>query len=109
VKFLVDNQLPSALAKLLSSKGHDASHVFDLGLDSATDTEIWTFAEANSCVLITKDEDFARRASKRNASVQVIWVRRGNCRKTVLLSVFDSVLLQLEAALQGGEHLIEIR
>jgi predicted nuclease of predicted toxin-antitoxin system len=109
VKFLVDNQLPSALAKLLVSKGHDASHVLDLGLDSATDTEIWNYAEANSCVLITKDEDFSRRASQPNASVQVVWVRRGNCRKTALLSVVDSVFLQLEATLQAGDHLVEIR
>ena len=86
MKFLIDNQLPSALTKLLVSKGHDASHVLDLGLDSATDTEIWNYAEANSFVLVTKDEDFARRASQPNASVQVVWVRKGNCRKTALLS-----------------------
>lgn len=75
MKFLVDNQLPSALAKLLVSRGHDASHVLDLGLDSATDTEIWNYANANSFVLITKDEDFSRRASQPSASVQVVWVR----------------------------------
>jgi predicted nuclease of predicted toxin-antitoxin system len=109
VKFLVDNQLPSALARLLVSKGHDASHVVDLHLDSATDAEIWKYAEANSLVLITKDEDFSRRASQPNASVQVVWVRRGNCRTTALLSVFDSMLLQLEAALEAGDRLIEIR
>lgn len=109
MKFLVDNQLPSALAKLLVSRGHDASHVLDLGLDSATDTEIWNYANANSFVLITKDEDFSRRASQPSASVQVVWVRRGNCRKAALLSAFDSVFSQLEAALQTGDHLIEIR
>jgi len=109
VKFLVDNQLPSALAKLLVSRGHVASHVLDLGLDSATDTEIWNYAEANSFVLITKDEDFSRRASQPDAAVQVVWVRRGNCRKTVLLSLFESVFSQVEAALQVGDRLIEIR
>ena len=80
-----------------------------LGLDCATDAEIWNYAKANSFVLITKDEDFSRRASQPNATVQVVWVRLGNCRKAVLLSVFDSVFLQLEASLQAGDHLIEIR
>lgn len=109
MKFLVDNQLPPALVKFLISKGHDASHVIDLHLESATDTEIWTYAEANSLVLITKDEDFPRRASRLNASVQVVWVRLGNCRKTALLSTFDSVFSQIETALRAGDHLIEIR
>jgi hypothetical protein len=49
------------------------------------------------------------RASQPKASLQVVWVRKGNCRKTALLSVFDSIFLQLEAALQAGDHLIEIR
>jgi predicted nuclease of predicted toxin-antitoxin system len=109
VKFLIDNQLPFALAKALVSKGHTASHVLDVGLESATDEEIWNYAEENSLVLITKDEDFSRRASLPSASVQVVWVRRGNCRKAVLLSAFDAVFLELEAALKVGDTLIEVR
>jgi predicted nuclease of predicted toxin-antitoxin system len=109
VKFLVDNQLPVALAKWLISRGHDARHVADLALDAATDTEIWNYAAVNSFVLITKDEDFSHRASQLNASVQVVWVRRGKCRKAALLSAFDWVLEQIEAALRAGDRLIEVR
>ncbi len=109
MKFLVDNQLPSALAKMLVSRGHEARHVLDVGLDAATDTEIWKYAAANSLVLITKDEDFSQRASQPSASVQVVWVRLGNCRKTALLSAFDSVLSQMQTALEAGNHVVEIR
>jgi predicted nuclease of predicted toxin-antitoxin system len=109
LKFLVDNQLPGALAKYLVSRGHDARHVLDAGLDAASDTEIWGHAAANSFVLVTKDEDFCLRASQPNASVQVVWVRLGNCRKTALLSAFDSLLAQIEAALQAGNRVVEIR
>ena len=109
MNFLVDNQLPSALAKLLITRGHDARHVLDVGLDAASDTAIWNYAAANSLVLITKDEDFSQRASQPSASVQVVWVRLGNCRETALLSAFDSVLSQMEAALQAGNHVVEIR
>jgi hypothetical protein len=35
MKFLVDNQLPLKLAGYLRSRGHAASHVFDLSLDEA--------------------------------------------------------------------------
>jgi predicted nuclease of predicted toxin-antitoxin system len=41
VRFLVDAQLPPALARVLSEKGHEAEHVADLGLVSATDSKIW--------------------------------------------------------------------
>lgn len=109
MKFLVDNQLPRALAQLLVSRGHEASHVLDLGLDAATDSQIWNYAIENAFILITKDEDFSYRASQPNARVQVVWVRRGNCRRAALLSAFDSVLPQLEFAIQAGNHLIEIR
>ena len=109
MKFLVDNQLPSALAKVLVSRGHDAQHVLDVGLYTASDTEIWNYAAANERVLITKDEDFSQRASLPSASVQVVWVRLGNCRKSVLLTAFDSVLSEMQTALQAGIRVVEIR
>jgi len=91
VKFLVDNQLPAALAKFLASHGQEAIHVLEVGLDAAKDEEVWNHAAKNSIVLITKDEDFSRRASRPEASVQVVWVRLGNCRKAALFSAFGSV------------------
>jgi predicted nuclease of predicted toxin-antitoxin system len=109
VKFLVDNQLPAALAKLLVSRGQEVIHVLEAALDTASDEEVWKHAAKNSMVLITKDEDFSRRASRPNASVQVVWVRLGNCRKTALFSAFHSVLPQLLAALEAGNKLVEIR
>jgi predicted nuclease of predicted toxin-antitoxin system len=44
VKFLVDNQLPAALAHHLTSRGADCQHVLDAGLAEATDAEIWDYA-----------------------------------------------------------------
>jgi len=109
VKFLVDNQLPVALAKRLIALGHDARHVLDVGLDKASDTEIWKHATTQSQVLITKDEDFLSRASLPTSTVQIVWVRLGNCRNTVLLAAFESMLPQLEAALKAGNRVVEIR
>jgi predicted nuclease of predicted toxin-antitoxin system len=44
VRFLVDAQLPPAVARWLTEEGHDAQHVFDLGLHQATDRAIWAKA-----------------------------------------------------------------
>jgi predicted nuclease of predicted toxin-antitoxin system len=62
VKFLIDNQLPPALANFLIRKGHLAEHVFDIGLSEANDTEIYRHAAANSLIIVSKDEDFSRKA-----------------------------------------------
>jgi predicted nuclease of predicted toxin-antitoxin system len=109
VKFLIDNQLPTALAKYLCSKGHDSQHVLNVGLASAKDKEICKYAAEHCLVVVTKDEDFSRQAIQPGAAIQVVWVRLGNCRKTTLLTAFDSLLPSIVAALEAGDRLIEIR
>ena len=56
MRFLVDAQLPPALARWLASQGHVAAHVADCKLETASDTAIWNFAVGCSAVIITKDE-----------------------------------------------------
>jgi predicted nuclease of predicted toxin-antitoxin system len=40
VKFIVDNQLPAALAQYLRKRGFDCQHVLEAGLGGALDSEI---------------------------------------------------------------------
>lgn len=61
--FLVDAQLPPALARWLSGQGHEAHHVEDVGLRDADDGPIWAHALSVGAVILTKDEDFAERAA----------------------------------------------
>ena len=39
MKFLVDAQLPPGLARWLVARGHEADHVFDIGLGAASDAD----------------------------------------------------------------------
>ena len=73
MKYLVDNQLPSALARFLASRGIEAFHVADLNLDMASDIEIWTYAKENDFVVISKDQDFLNFATK-SKDGKLIWV-----------------------------------
>ena len=56
-KFIVDAQLPPALARYLSSQGDDVIHVLDVDMMEASDTAIWNYAICENRVIITKDED----------------------------------------------------
>jgi predicted nuclease of predicted toxin-antitoxin system len=52
MRFIVDAQLPPALARWLATQGHDAAHVSDFQMNAAADAEIWTLAEPRSAVLL---------------------------------------------------------
>jgi predicted nuclease of predicted toxin-antitoxin system len=109
VKFLVDNQLPLALARFLSEKGFNCQHVQDVGLDEAGDAVIWARAESEGMVVVTKDEDFVFLASRAGQSARVVWVRMGNCRNDTLLDAFGQLLPQIVEALDTGNRVVEIR
>ncbi len=109
MKFLIDNQLPGALAQHLREHGFDCKHVLDVGLAKASDAEICRFAIAEERVIVSKDQDFLHHASRPEAKIKFIWVRLGNCRKAVLLEAFERLWPMIESSLQAGDRIVEIR
>jgi len=57
-KFLIDADSPRSLFDILKKYGHDAVHVRDL-MGSASDEEIFRYANKNSYIIITRDLGFA--------------------------------------------------
>src|SRR6476659_1583514 len=109
MRFLVDAQLPSALARWVADRGYVAEHVLDLNMAMASDREIWAYATTRGAVIITKDQDFAnRRASELNGP-PIVWLRCGNTRRHELLQWFERHFSTLLAALERGEVLVEVR
>ena len=108
MRFLVDAQLPPALARWLAAKGHEAMHVADIGLQGGSDTAIWTWASEQGAVIISKDDDFVRLAHG-GAGPAVLWVTTGNVGKQVLLAAFERSLPEVISALQDGERIVELR
>lgn len=56
----------------------DSRHVTDVGLDTATDREIWDFAGAQGFVIVSKDSDFRQLAFLLGPPPKAIWLRLGN-------------------------------
>ena len=109
MKFLVDNQLPAALARFLASRGVDCQHVLDLKLGEASDAEIWAHASRNDYVVISKDEDFLYLANVPAAKARLVWIRFGNCRTKALLAAIDRLWPKIEAGLKAGDRILELR
>jgi predicted nuclease of predicted toxin-antitoxin system len=106
--FLVDANLPLALARMLSGLGADSLHVHDLGLSQAADTGIWRLASERSLTIISKDVDFADLVLATKSGPSVLWVRMGNVRKEVLLERFRRDFPEFCALLASGHRLIEV-
>jgi predicted nuclease of predicted toxin-antitoxin system len=107
LRFLVDAQLPPALARHIESLGYPAEHVADSGRTRATDTAIRAYAAETGAAIITKDEDFAVHRVLHEGPA-VVWVRIGNTRRAELLRRFEIELLGIVAALESGEKLVEL-
>lgn len=109
MKFLVDNQLPAALAEHLRTRGVDCQHVLHIGLAEATDVQICRYAMEQERVIISKDEDFLHLANQPGAKIRVLWVRLGNCRTSALIEAFEKFWPMVESCLSAGDRIIELR
>ena len=107
-RFLIDNQLPAALARWLQARGHQAEHVLALGMAQTDDALIWQHAARTGAVIVTKDEDFAQLTILRPEGVRVVWLRVGNCRTSVLLAAFERLWPEIVRQLDAGAGLIEV-
>jgi predicted nuclease of predicted toxin-antitoxin system len=108
MRFLVDAQLPPALARWLVARGYEASHVSDHSLQSAADRHIWEFAAGCSAIIVTKDEDFALRRGISENGPSIIWIRFPNSRRRDLIEWFDRALPGIIEALERHEAIIEV-
>jgi len=110
VKFLVDAQLPPALAQWLREAGHDAIHVDDLGLCEAPDEVIWERALGTDSVILTKDEDFPARAAQPTSAPApvIVWLRIGNSTNTGLRAWFEVRLPSIIQLLAAGDRLVQV-
>ena len=102
MRFLVDEQLPAALARWLVSKGHAAEHVADRRMQAVPDGAVWDYALTHAATIITKDEDFAQRKVLTANGPTVVWIRLPNTRRQALLDWFETVLPEIVSALERG-------
>jgi predicted nuclease of predicted toxin-antitoxin system len=81
----------------------------EVGLGQARDVDIWRYACESNRVVITKDEDFLHLANRQPPTGGLIWVRLGNCRTPNLLAEFERFWPRIQASLEAGDRVIEIR
>jgi predicted nuclease of predicted toxin-antitoxin system len=105
----VDAQLPPALAKWLRELGESrATHVQDLDLLTAEDSEIFEMARQAGAVVITKDSDFIQLQQRFGPPPRLIWLTCGNRSNRALKELMVRSWPRIRDLLAAGEILIEI-
>ena len=79
MKLLFDQNLSPQLPRLLADIYADSTHVREVGLREADDSEIWDYAKTNGYAIVSKDSDFQHRSLLRGSPPKFIWLRVGNC------------------------------
>jgi predicted nuclease of predicted toxin-antitoxin system len=109
LNFLVDAQLPPALTRWIGNRGHQSTHVFEIGMQTAGDPAIWEHARKEHAVIISKDEDFVDRWLQSEVPVALIWIRKGNCSNHAFITWFEPLWSATLERLEQGERLVELR
>ena len=87
MKLLLDQNLSWRLARAFQDFFPDSVHVREIGLDRATDEEVWQYACDKGFAILSKDADFEQRSFLRGHPPKCIWLRVGNCSTDDILQL----------------------
>lgn len=87
MKLLLDQNLSRKIITQIEDAYPDSCHIASVLTDSASDRDIWFYAEEHGFAIVTKDDDFEQRSILLGHPPKVIWIRLGNCRTNQIVSL----------------------
>lgn len=100
MKLLFDQNLSPRLVNRLADLYPDSSHVYSIGLDTASDPVIWQYARDNEFIIVTRDADFSDMNVMRGFPPKVIWIRRSNCTTGEIALMLRSNYAMVESLME---------
>ncbi len=97
MKLLYDANLSDKLARRLAEFYPDSAHVSAVGLNRATDEEVWEHARAHGLAIVSKDSDFQELSVLKGHPPKVVWIRRRNCSTQVIADLLRANRALLES------------
>jgi predicted nuclease of predicted toxin-antitoxin system len=91
--------LSRKLPALLATDFPGCEQAFTAGMATSDDMIVWNHALANSLTIVTKDTDFVALSSSLGHPPKVIWLRIGNCPTQVIVNLFKTRFVEIQAFL----------
>ncbi len=102
----LDQVLPRRLCEPIAElTGCEVRHV---GIEYASDEEIFLAARSARAAVLTKDSDFVTLMERLGTPPQPIWLRCGNCSNRELERILTATLAGAVELLKNGEPLVEV-
>ena len=113
MKLLLDENLSRRVVPFLQTALQTAypgsTQVALVGMERASDLELWDYAKNGGFVIVTKDSDYYDLSLLRGAPPHVIWIKVGNVTKAkVTQLLIDSHETIERLLLQDGMACVEI-
>jgi predicted nuclease of predicted toxin-antitoxin system len=107
LRFLVDTQLPPALASYIGAKGYDSIHTtsFKDG-HLLQDKAISDIAIKENRIIVTKDHDFLERFAIHGSPPRVLLLQFGNISNPNLIGYFERETDRLMSLFLDGSSLV---
>lgn len=102
MKLLFDHNLSPRLVNQLADLFPDSNHVYVLGMDRADDLEVWSYAQDNDYLIVTRDSDYSELLMLHGFPPKVIWVRRGNCSTSEIEIMLRSHFTAIQSLLENS-------
>lgn len=87
MKLLFDQNISFRIIKKIEAFFSNANQVRNLGLEDASDSDIWSYAKNNNFVIVTFDADFADIANIKGCPPKIIWLRTGNLTTNNIIKI----------------------
>lgn len=98
MKFLIDADCPYSLVEVFKRHKHFALHVRDVSLGSASDDEIFEYANKNGLIVVTRDLGFAEKFIE-DKGVGLLLIRLPYFFTSVkIIAVLDEFLKEIDAS-----------
>jgi len=109
MKLLFDENLSFKLRARLQDIFPGSQHVRDIGMEQASDAEIWEVAKREEFVIVTKDVDFNDLSVIRGHPPYIVWFRTGNSRVSQIEASIRLHQTTIEDSVSEGKYgIIEI-
>jgi|SRR5215470_12432068 len=107
MRFLLDMNLPPAVAEWLQSKGHDAVHIREIGLGHLPDREVFARAAEEGRIVVTFDLDFGEIAGLAGATgATVLLLRLRLAHQDYLRQRLQAAIVEAAEALEAGATVV---